>query len=343
LVHIDVAEGQTVAIGQSIAQIEIAEVEDFSSVAAPADDPSQLIARASATEAVLVTPAVRGLAEERGVDVSAITGTGGGGRITRGDVLGHAEAARHSAHKHAAEPAPKDRVGPGEELIRVSAVRRQIAENLVRSVTNIPHAWGLREVDMTALVRYREEQKVQFHQKYGIALSYLPFVIQVVCDALKANPLLNSTWRDDGILVKHFINLGIAIALPDAVIVPVIKGADQMGLVDLARAVNDLTVRARDKKLTHADVADGTFTLNNVGAIGSFASMSIINYPQAAILTTQTIVRRPVGRNDEIVLRDMMNLTLSFDHRIVDGIQSSKFLSAVQSSLESWRPEMIRH
>jgi 2-oxoisovalerate dehydrogenase E2 component (dihydrolipoyl transacylase) len=184
---------------------------------------------------------------------------------------------------------------------------------------------------MTALVRYREEQKVQFHQKYGIALSYLPFVIQVVCDALKANPLLNSTWRDDGILVKHFINLGIAIALPDAVIVPVIKGADQMGLVDLARAVNDLTVRARDKKLTH------------VGAIGSFASMSIINYPQAAILTTQTIVRRPVGRNDEIVLRDMMNLTLSFDHRIVDGIQSSKFLSAVQSSLESWRPEMIRH
>jgi 2-oxoisovalerate dehydrogenase E2 component (dihydrolipoyl transacylase) len=116
-----------------------------------------------------------------------------------------------------------------------------------------------------------------------------------------------------------------------------------MGLVDLARAVNDLTVRARDKKLTHADVTGGTFTLNNVGAIGGFASMSIINHPQAAILTTQTIVRRPVGRNEEIVLRDMMNLTMTFDHRIIDGIASSKFMSDVQGALESWTPDVIRH
>ena len=227
--------------------------------------------------------------------------------------------------------------------MRVSAVRRQIAENMVRSVTNIPHAWGMREVDMTALVRYREELKEDFQQRYGIPLSYLPFVIQVVCDALKANPLLNSTWRDDGILIKHYINLGIAIALPDAVIVPVIKDADELGLVQLAHAVNDLTTRARDKKLTAADVQGGTFTLNNVGAIGGFASMSIINHPQAAILTTQSIVRRPVGRDEQIVLRDMMNLTMSFDHRILDGVLASRFLTAVQSSLENWTPELIRH
>ncbi len=346
LVRIEAEEGQTVPIGAAIAQMEVEELESSRSVASPTQQPSPPPTPAVAADnSGRVNPTIRRLAEERSVDLSAITGTGAGGRITRGDVLAHAAAARPApAPEHAARAAPDTSpVGPREELMRVSAVRRQIAENMVRSVTNIPHAWGMREVDMSSLVRYREENKEDFQQRHRIALSYLPFVIQVVCDALKANPLLNSTWRDDGILLKHYINLGIAIALPDAVIVPVIKDADQMGLVQLARAVNDLTTRARDKKLAPADVQDGTFTLNNVGAIGGFASMSIINYPQAAILTTQSIVRRPVGRNEQIVLRDMMNLTMSFDHRILDGVLASKFLTAVQVSLENWTPETIRH
>ncbi len=220
--------------------------------------------------------------------------------------------------------------------------RRQLADNLVKSVTTIPHAWGMREVDVSTLVLYREENKEGFRQRHGIPLTYLPFVIQIVCDALQANPLLNSTWREDGILVKHYINLGLAVALPDTLIVPVIKDADKLGLVDLAKAVHDLTSRAREKKLRAADVQDGTFTLNNAGAIGGFAGMSIINYPQAAILTTQSIIRRPVGRDEQIVLRDMMNLNLSFDHRILDGLQASRFLTAVQTGLETWTPAAIR-
>jgi 2-oxoisovalerate dehydrogenase E2 component (dihydrolipoyl transacylase) len=346
LARIEVAEGQTVAIGATIAQMEVEELESAGSDGSPSREAVPTSRPVASDEAVRVNPAIRLLAEERGVDLSAITGTGAGGRITRGDVLSHSAGTRPAvASEHAAtQPARSTTpVGPREELMRVSAVRRQIAENMVRSVTNIPHAWGMREVDMTALVRYREERKVDFQQRYGISLSYLPFVIQVVCDALKANPLLNSTWRDDGILIKHYINLGIAIALPDAVIVPVIKDADQLGLAQLAHAVSDLTTRARDRKLVAADVQGGTFTLNNVGAIGGFASMSIINHPQAAILTTQSIVRRPVGRDEQIVLRDMMNLTMSFDHRILDGVLASKFLTAVQGSLENWTPEMIRN
>jgi 2-oxoisovalerate dehydrogenase E2 component (dihydrolipoyl transacylase) len=213
---------------------------------------------------------------------------------------------------------------------------------MVKSVSTIPHAWGMREVDMTALVRYRTEHKDEFRQRHGIPLTYLPFVIQVVCDALKANPYLNSTWTDQGILLKHYINLGIAVALPDALIVPVIKNADRMGLVEVALAAHDLAVRARGGALRPADVQGGTFTLNNTGANGGFASMPIINYPQAAILSTESIARRPVERDGEIVLRDVMNLTMSFDHRILDGLKAGRFLGAVQQALGTWSPAAIR-
>jgi 2-oxoisovalerate dehydrogenase E2 component (dihydrolipoyl transacylase) len=221
-------------------------------------------------------------------------------------------------------------------------VRRQIAQHMMKSISTIPHAWGMREVDMSALVSYREEHKDEFLQRHGIPLTYLPFVIQVVCDGLKANPYLNSTWTDQGILLKHFINMGIAVALPDALIVPVITNADRMGLVELALAVHDLAARARGGALRPADVQGGTFTLNNTGANGGFASMPIINYPQAAILSTESIVRRPVERNGEVVLRDMMNLTMSFDHRILDGLKAGRFLGAVQQGLGNWTPAAIR-
>lgn len=347
LVRIEVAEGQTAAVGATIARMDVAGAEeevlpgmvrtDAGESATPGEeahpDPGALD-QAGADSRLMLSPPVRRLAREHDVDLSSIPGTGAGGRITREDVLAH--IARGG---QAVGPAP---VGSREELLHLSAARRQLADNLVKSVSTIPHAWGMREVDMSALVLYRAQHKEAFQQEHGVPLTYLPFVIQVVCDALQANPLLNSTWRDDGILVKHFVNLGVAVALPDSLIVPVIKDADQIGVVGLAKAIHDLTSRAREKKLRPADVQGGTFTLNNAGAFGGFAGMSIINYPQAAILTIQSIMRRPVNRNEQIVLRDMMNLNLSFDHRILDGLQAGQFLTAVQNGLERWTPAAIK-
>ena len=229
-----------------------------------------------------------------------------------------------------------------EELVPVSAVRRQIADHMVRSKRVSPHAWGMRQVDMSALVAYREAHKDDFAARHGISLTYLPFVIQVVCDALKANPHLNSTWTDEGILLKHYLSIGVAVALPEGLIVPVIKDADRLGLLDLARAISDLATRARTRRLRPEDVRDGTFTVNNTGAIGSIAGMAIINQPQAAILSTEKIVKRPVVVDDAVVIRPIMYLTISFDHRIVDGMQVGRFMDDVQGGLEAWSPARIR-
>ena len=173
-------------------------------------------------------------------------------------------------------------------------------------------------------------------------LTYLPFVIQVVCSALQEFPFLNSTWTDEGIVLKHYINMGVAVAIPEGLIVPVIRDADKLGFTDLARALNDIVERARSKQLKPEDVQGGTFTLNNTGATGSIASQPIINQPQAAILTTEAIVRRPVVVGDGITVRNMMNMCLSFDHRILDGMTVGQFMTSIKTRLESWSPASLR-
>jgi 2-oxoisovalerate dehydrogenase E2 component (dihydrolipoyl transacylase) len=360
LVRIEVAEGTTVPIGAALAQVDVEGVAAEPAPTTPAAPPAPPAA-ATSTDApapapataggdvALLSPAVRRLAEESGIDPATLTGTGEGGRVTRDDLL--AEIARAKApppEEPAVAPAPAPGTPaaadapPRDELLRVSAVRRQIAEHMVRSKHTSPHAWGMREVDMSALVAYREKNKAEFTERHGIGLTYLPFAIQVLCDALKANPMLNSSWTDDGILLKRYYNIGIAVALPDALIVPVIHDADRLGLLDLARAINDLSSRARSKSLKPEDVRDGTFTLNNTGAIGSIQGMAIINQPQAAIVSMEKIVKRPVVVDDEVVIRPVMYLTMSFDHRIVDGLQAGRFMDAMQSGLEGWTPASIR-
>ena len=194
---------------------------------------------------------------------------------------------------------------------------------------------------MSNLVAYREANKDDFARRHGLPLSYLPFVIQVVCESLKANPYLNASWRDDGIVLKRYYNIGVAVALPDALIVPVVRNADGLGLLDLARAIHDLSTRARTKSLRPEDVRGGTFTVNNTGAIGSIQGMAIINQPQAAILSTEKIVKRPVVVDDAVAIRPIMYLTTSSDHRVVDGLQAGRFPDAVQEGLESWTPARI--
>jgi 2-oxoisovalerate dehydrogenase E2 component (dihydrolipoyl transacylase) len=267
-----------------------------------------------------------------------------GGRVTRDDVLAAAEGGAAASAPAAAPTAPRAAPADGarEELVKLSTMRRAIAEHMVRSLATSPHAWTLQEVDVTDLVRYRESEKEGFRARHGVALTYMPFVVQIVCDALRQFPWLNSTWSDDGVILKHYINMGIAVSIPDGLIVPVVKDADQRGFTDLVRTMNDLIERARGKQLKPDDVQGGTFTLNNTGATGSVASQPIINQPQAAILTTESIVKRAVVAGDGIAIRHMMNMCLSFDHRIIDGMMAGQFLATIKKRLEEWNASSIR-
>jgi 2-oxoisovalerate dehydrogenase E2 component (dihydrolipoyl transacylase) len=378
LIKINVGEGTTVAIGTEIAQMEVAGAEQAAGAEA---EGGIAAAQATAEEAVAETsapgenaipaaasaetsppgqrprlsPAVRRLAEEHGIDPTRLLGSGEGGRVTRDDVLAFLEkeqaepaaAAGAPAPPAPAEPAPVRAAPAGvdgarEEVVRLSVMRRSIAEHMTRSLATSPHAWTLQEVDVSELVRYREDQKDGFQRRHGVPLTYLPMVIQVVADGLKEFPYLNSSWTDEGILLKRYVNMGVAVAIPDGLIVPVIRDADMLGLSDLATTLNDLVTRARQRQLKPEDVQAGSFTLNNTGATGSIASQPIINQPQAAILTTEAIVKRPVVIGEGIAVRHMMNVCLSFDHRIVDGMQAGEFLGYVRHRLEAWSPADIR-
>ena len=292
------------------------------------------------------SPAVQRLAEEHGVDMSRVQGTGLGGRITRKDVLAYIESAQSETVE--ATPAPTATPTPApatpsitraaetdEERMPLSPVRRMIAANMKRSASEIPAAWSITEVDVSGLVRRRNALKDDFQRREGVNLTYLHFVIKAVAESLRENPLLNSSWADDAIILKERINIGIAVAAPDGLVVPVLRDADTLSVAGIAVRASDLTTRARQGKLGVEDVQGGTFTLNNTGALGSIASQPIINHPQAAILTTEAVVKRPVVIGDAIAIRSLMNLCLTFDHRIMDGAEASAFSNAVKRRLEA--------
>ncbi|HIN23258.1 MAG TPA: 2-oxo acid dehydrogenase subunit E2 [Dehalococcoidia bacterium] len=287
-----------------------------------------------------LSPAVRRLAQEHSVDVSQVQGTGLGGRITRDDVLKFVESgpATAPAAAPARQPAGETSADGEETYITVTPVRRMIAEAMVKSVSEIPSAWSTVEVDVTSLVALRASVRAEFEQKQGSSLTYLPFVIKAVVEALKEFPTMNATWGGDKIILKNRVNLGLAVAAPGGLIVPVLHNADQLSIAGLAAAAKDLADRARTKKLTLNDVQGGTFTLNNTGALGSYLSGPIINYPQAGILTTETIQKRAVVIDDAIAIRSMMNICLTFDHRINDGSEASGFMAAVKSKLQKMAP-----
>ena len=309
--------------------------------------PAPTAAPAGPSGQTRLSPAVRRLAETHSLDVSQIQGTGLGGRITRDDVLQFVESGATAASISAPVPAPQVSTrqiegqpsADGQEIhVPLTPVRRMIAETMVRSVSNIPHAWSTVEVDVTGLVALRASVRAEFEQREGVALTYLPFVIKAVVESLKEVPTMNATWGGDKIILKKRVNLGLAVAAPDGLIVPVLHDADHLSVAGLAVAAKDLTDRARTKKLTLNDVQGGTFTLNNTGALGSYVSGPIINYPQAGIMTTETIQKRAVVIDDAIAIRSMMNICLSFDHRINDGAEASGFMAAVKSRLQAMGP-----
>jgi 2-oxoisovalerate dehydrogenase E2 component (dihydrolipoyl transacylase) len=288
------------------------------------------------------SPAVLRLADEHNVDLSPIEGTGMNGRITRKDVQQVIDQRAATPEPATAAPqASPSPVAPGanEERVQLTPIRRLIAENMVKSATLIPQAWTTVEVDVSELILRRQAVRTDFQLREGINITYLPFVIKAIAESLKENPLLNSSWGGDSIILKKRINIGVAIATPDGLMVPVIHDADTLSIAGLAKRVHDLTDRARQGKLRLEDVQGGTFTANNTGVLGSVESKPLVNYPQAAILTTEAIVKRPVVINNAIAIRSMMNICMSFDHRIMDGAEASSFINAVKTRLEAIGPD----
>ena len=223
----------------------------------------------------------------------------------------------------------------------LTPVRRTIADNMVRSASQIPEAWSTVEADVTGLVALREAVKSDFRGREGVNLTFMAFFVQAVAAALKENPLVNSTWGGDSIVLKRRVNVGVAVAAPRGLVVPVVHDADAMDVASLARTVDDLATRARAGKLRVEDMRGGTFTLNNTGALGSVVGKGIINHPQAAILNAEAIVKRPVVVDDEVAVRSMMNLCITFDHRILDGAEAAAFVNAVKSRLEAIGPDTV--
>jgi 2-oxoisovalerate dehydrogenase E2 component (dihydrolipoyl transacylase) len=324
-------------------------------------------------ERVRSSPLVRRLAEQYDISLAEVPGTGIGGRVSKQDLLAYVEMRQQpapAAQAATGDPIAAETVGPvtstaavpptptpaptqafahgpsarelrpGEELVPLSPLRRMIADRMTQSVFTIPHAMTMSEVDVTKVVRYREGRKESFRRQEGVALSYVAFVIKAVVEALKEYPGVNAEWSTDGIIVKKDININVAVDAPEGLTTPVIHRADERSLSGLSKAINDLATRARDKRLKIEDMQGGTFTVNNTGALGSTGGFSIINYPQAGILSAAQIVKRPVvveeGGEDLIAVRSMVNLSFSFDHRLLDGGYAAGFVRSVKAHLENW-------
>jgi len=321
-----------------------------------------------------MTPAVRRLVREHNVDVAQIRGSGAAGRVTRDDVLSFvasrasqpaapaqpaaapepaaqpsAEAAAPSALPAALPPsqpapsfAPAQVPAPsgGDTEIPLSQMRKGIAAKMTRVKQTVPHAYTVVEVDMGNVVRWREANTAAYKAREGIGISYVAVVIKAVTETLRQHPMVNSQFAEDRVILKQAMNVGIAVAVDNGLLVPVIHNADQLSISGVNRQVQDLAGRARSNKLRLEDIQGGTFTVNNTGWFGSVTSMPIINAPEVAILSMEAIVKRPVVREvdgaDVIAIRPMMNMTCSFDHRVLDGAQVGYFLADVRKRLEEW-------
>ncbi|MER2126503.1 dihydrolipoamide acetyltransferase family protein [Solibacillus sp.] len=296
------------------------------------------------------SPAVMVLASDNNVDLTQVTGTGADGRITRKDVEAYVAAGKPTTAQEVSQPVqqapsastetPKQQepmaTASGDIEIPVTQVRKAIAKNMLRSTHEIPHAWMMMEVDVTELVEYRDSIKNEFKKKEGFNLTYFAFFLKAVAQALKEFPMINSVWADDKIIQKKAINLSIAVATDDALFVPVIKNVDEKSIKGIAKEIHEYAHLVRNGNLKLDHMQGGTFTVNNTGSFGSVQSMGIINYPQAAILQVESIVKRPViVQGNMIAPRSIVNLCLSLDHRILDGMICGKFLSRVKEILEN--------
>jgi pyruvate/2-oxoglutarate dehydrogenase complex dihydrolipoamide acyltransferase (E2) component len=224
----------------------------------------------------------------------------------------------------------------GEEIVAVSHIRKLIGEHMKASLEVSARAWNAVEVNMENVARLRERAKDAFKAREGFGLTYMPFVTKAVTDALLVHPMVNSELRGEEIAVKHFVNMGIAVSYDEGLIVPVLKGCDTMNLLGIARGINDLATRARAKRLQPDEVHGGTFTITNPGPFGSMISVPIINQPQTGILAFDSVEKRPVVIDDTIAIRHMVYISMSWDHRVIDGALAAQFLARIKQNLETW-------
>jgi pyruvate dehydrogenase E2 component (dihydrolipoamide acetyltransferase) len=281
------------------------------------------------------SPLVRRIAKEHDVDIRLIKGTGISGRVTKQDILGFIEAgkARRAAPGGAAIPA----FAPGEsvKVVPMTVMRRKIAEHMVLSAHTSPHVYSVYEINFARVAALRDARKAEY-EAAGAKLTYTAFIAKVIIDGLRQFPMVNASIDGDNIVYKQDINLGIAVALDNGLIVPVIRKADEKNLLGLSRAINDLAVRARGKKLNPEEVQHGTFTITNPGIFGALYGLPLINQPQVAILGVGTIEKRAVVIDDAIGIRPMCHLTLGYDHRLIDGADAGRFLTFVKERLEKF-------
>ncbi len=324
-------EGEVVKVGAPIVIIgergETVDEAEAPPVISEIATPQSPVAAPTLPSPAVATPAVRRVAREIGVDISHVRGSGPGGRITEDDV----RSFTGSTVVLAAEP-------PVEKLERVPlrGIRRAIADKMLQSTRSAAHVTHVDEADMTAIIALREKMRDRAEQ-VGIKLTFLPFVIKALVAALKEHPYLNSSIDDEKgeILVKKYYNIGIATSTPTGLMVPVVKDSDKKPLFEIAREIQELADKARRGALQLHEVHDGTFTITNIGPIGGVFATPIINYPEAAILGLNKIIKRSVVRENQAVIRDMMYLSLSFDHRLVDGAEAAEFLNKVIERIDN--------
>jgi pyruvate dehydrogenase E2 component (dihydrolipoamide acetyltransferase) len=334
---------------------EVEEVKEAKS-AAPAPVAAPAAPVRPAGEKIRSSPLVRRLAREHGVDLAQVPGTGAGGRISKKDILAFIESGAGAARPAAAPPAaggavahavlenavPRERMYFGRyEVQPMSVMRQRIAEHMVLSKRVAPHVYSLDEVDMTRVAALRAKHKDEFEKRFETKLTFMPFFVRACVEGLRAFPTVNASVDGTNVILHREINIGIAVALDWGLIVPVVKNAEEKNFLGLARAMNDLAERARTKKLKPEEVQESTFSITNPGVFGGLTGLPVINQPNVAILGIGAIQKRAVVVNDAIAIRSMVYITLSYDHRVVDGAVSHQFLARVKSFLEDWKESVL--
>ncbi len=358
ILRIDMQEGQVGKVGELLALIGAAgEVVDSGQWAVGSEGKSKVESQKSepqpvtfdlrpSTDLGFISPVVAKIAAEHGVDLSQVSGTGMNGRITKNDVLAFVESGKKTVDRGQQTVVSRPSsvvVTTGDQLIKHSTMRKSIAQHMVDSKHTSPHVLTVMEADMSRVFKHRAANKAAF-ERDGVNLTFTAYFMMAIVAGLKAFPQTNASWTDEGLLVHKNINLGMAVSLgEDGLIVPVIKNADNLSLLAMARSVNDLATRSRNKKLQPDDVKGGTFTLTNHGVSGSLFAFPVINQPQAGILGIGAMQKRVVvipakdGTSDDaIAIRPMVYMSFVFDHRILDGASADWFLAKVKETLENW-------
>ncbi|QSQ23467.1 2-oxoglutarate dehydrogenase complex dihydrolipoyllysine-residue succinyltransferase [Pyxidicoccus parkwayensis] len=346
LSSISFKEGDKVRVGEVLGLIEAgagaAAAKPAAAAAAPAPVQAPAPAAAPAAGDTRATPTARKVAEENQVDLTGVKGSGAGGRITKEDVLGQINRPAAPAQAPAAVPAVPSGPRPNaarEERVRMTPLRKRVAERLIQAQSTAAMLTTFNEVDMGEVMALRKKYNEKFQSKHGVKLGFMSFFIRASVEALKAFPQINAEIDGEDVIFKHYYDIGVAVSGSRGLVVPVVRNADKLGLADLEKTVGDYGTRARNDKLGLADLQGGTFTITNGGIFGSMLSTPILNPPQTGILGMHNIVERPVVRDGQIVIRPIMYVALTYDHRLVDGREAVQFLVRVKECIED--PERL--